>query len=173
MSAEFKFSVPINDLSEFNSPEFDAGGVPWKVKIIRKISSEKCPENDVIHVSLSCDYKASRQIWTGWWIDATAIVTLKSNKGHSLQKTISQTRFKTAHSMVEITDFISWKDLTTEDNDFIENGHFWLQLNLSSRHVQKRIKFCEEKNQNIEIEPEFGAVQNGTFQWKKGRTKRK
>lgn len=173
MSTAFQFTVPINNLSEFNSPEFEAGSVSWKVKIIRKISNEKCQENDVIDVSLSCDYEASRQTWTGWWIEATASVTIISNKGHSHQKIISSGRFGKTHSMVEMKDFISWKDLTTERNDFIENGHFLVQVNLSSRHVQKRIKFCEEKNQTIEIGPNFGAVQNEKFQGEKGRTKRK
>lgn len=134
---------------------------------------EKCQETDVIHMFLSCDYGASRQAWTGWWIDATASVLLISNKDHSFRKTLSKTRFGKNHSMVEMRDFISWKDLITEDNGFIENGHFLLQVNLSSTHVQKRIHFCEERNRIVEIEPEFRAVPNEKFQGKKGQTKRK
>lgn len=172
MSTEFQFFVRIDNLTEFNSPDFEAGGVLWKIIIIRKISNDH--ETDDIHVFLSCDYEASRQTWTGWWIDAMASVTLISNKdNNSLQKIISKTRFGKNHSMFEIEKFISWKDLITEHNGFIENGNFSLHVNLSSTLVQKRINFREEKNRTIEIEPEFIAIQNEKFQGKKGQTKRK
>lgn len=171
MSTEMQFSVPINNLTEFNSPEFETSSVSWKVVIIREIknSNGKCEENDVIHVCLSCDYEASRQTWTGWWIDATAAVTLISNKDHSLSKIISLTRFGKNHSMVEMRDFISWKELINESNGFVGNGKFLIQVNLSSTLVQKRLSICEEKNKTSEIEPEFSAVQNEKFQGKKGR----
>lgn len=174
MSTEFQFSVPINNLTQFNSPEFEAGGVSWKFIIIRKISNEKFQANDFIHVSLFCEYEASRQTWTGWWIEATALLTLISNKDNNLtlQKTISPTRLGKNHSMVELKDFISWNDLNTERNGFIKDGHFLLQVNFASTHVQKRITFCEVKNETTEIEPKFSAVQNEKKQKPKKKSKK-
>lgn len=128
LNTQFQFAVPVENLEEFDTPEINIGGVPWKIRI------QKVEEKAAIKAILMCEYKNTN---SKWWIDSSACLTLLSTDDNDIEKKFPIKRFCCRHLQTEMENVILLDDLINEQNNYIESGHFMFDASISSTPLRK------------------------------------
>lgn len=161
---QFRFSVPVNSLEKFNTPEIHINEIPWKIQI-RK---EKIENRDVINVSLVCCYKVFEN--KSWSIEGGGKIKLVSFKKseYSIEKTIPLSNFDAEEHMVEIRDFITHDDLFNDEKEFIKCQALRFEALITTIPLNKQI---ESKKFDV-TSAKFGVVVKNIQNYEENSSKR-
>lgn len=133
---QFRFSVPVNNLDKFNTPEIHINEVPWMIKICKA----KIENRDVINISLVCCYKSTEN--EKWSIEAGAKIKLVSfeKDQYSIEKTIPISNFDADENVVDIGDFVTGEDLFNDEKKFIKHQALRFDALITTSPQKKQIE---------------------------------
>lgn len=130
----FRFSVPVNNLDDFNTSEIHINQIPWKIQI----GKAKIGDRDVINVSLICCYKGAEN--EKWSIDGGGKIKLVSFKKseYSIEKIIPISTFNNDVNEADIENFVTDDNLFKDQNGFIDRQilHFDALITVSPLEQQ-------------------------------------
>lgn len=133
VQSQFRFSVPINNLEKFETPDITVGGAPWKLRVEKVSVNDENGNHDVIDIILICN-SASQIVSSEWSIEAGATLRLISfnDPKISIQKELTNRKFRNGFVEAKLHNFISWSNLTDATNGYIRNDEFTFDAMITS-----------------------------------------
>lgn len=132
----FCFKVNLDDfeLGEIESTEVILSKVPWKIKLVKRSTSENNNNVNVLDIILVGAPPSDITKTTKWSCEVKASIKLLAlnSTGTEIVKHFVKKQFNNKCLSHEINDFVSWEELLDEKNQYVEENEVTFEIGIQT-----------------------------------------